>query len=124
MASDADSFHEDPAQLSRATIEMHRALRSLIEELEAIDWYAQRIDAGHDEELAAVLAHNLDEEREHACMTLEWIRRRDARFDAHLRRYLFRPATRPIIETTDHEAPDHAAPSALRIGSLREEPAP
>ena len=61
------------------TIEMHRAIASLIEELEAVDWYAQRVDASRDEALRAVLAHNRDEEKEHACMTLEWIRRQDPR---------------------------------------------
>ena len=60
---------------------MHRAITSLMEELEAIDWYAQRIDASGDAELATVLAHNRDEEKEHACMVLEWIRRHDANFD-------------------------------------------
>lgn len=68
---------------------MHRALASLIEELEAVDWYAQRIEATGDDELRAVLTHSLDEEREHAAMTLEWIRRRDPAFDRALREHLF-----------------------------------
>src|SRR5690606_13011229 len=74
----------------------HRALRSLMEELEAVDWYAQRVDATDDEELKAVLAHNRDEEKEHAAMVLEWLRRRDPIFDRHLRTYLF--TTKSIVE--------------------------
>src|SRR5215510_14241385 len=99
---------------------MHRALRSLIEELEAVDWYAQRIDASDDAELSALLAHNRDEEKEHACMVLEWIRRRDAKFDELLRKYLFRSGA---IEDDEAAARDaESAPDfggTLRIGSLR-----
>ena len=101
---------------------MHRALRSLIEELDAVDWYAQRIDASDDAELASVLAHNRDEEKEHACMVLEWIRRRDAKFDELLRRYLFSDG--PIAVDEDETAigdgrGDPRHDGSLRIGSLR-----
>jgi len=75
--------------LSTATRDMHRAIISLMEELEAVDWYNQRVDACHDEELKSVLAHNRDEEKEHAAMVLEWIRRRDPTFDAELKETLF-----------------------------------
>ena len=112
-------FHESADTLRAETREMHRALRSLIEELDAVDWYAQRIDASDDSELAAVLAHNRDEEKEHACMVLEWIRRHDAKFDQFLRKFLF--ASGPI-ETDEERADDPPAPDAngsLRIGSLR-----
>ena len=68
---------------------MHRAIVSLMEELEAVDWYNQRLDAAKHEALKAILAHNRDEEKEHASMLLEWIRRRDPRFDKELREYLF-----------------------------------
>lgn len=68
---------------------MHRALISLIEELEAVDWYNQRMDACKDEELKAVLKHNRDEEKEHAAMIMEWIRRNDAAFDHELKDYIF-----------------------------------
>jgi ferritin-like protein len=110
-------YHESAETLRAETREMHRALRSLIEELEAIDWYAQRIDASDDAELASVLAHNRDEEKEHACMVLEWIRRNDPKFDELLRRYLFRSGA---IEEEDGQAM-HAATHAgtLGIGSLR-----
>ena len=85
-----EGYHEPAELLSAETKDTHRALISLIEELEAIDWYSQRIDASDDSELMAVLAHNREEEKEHACMVLEWIRRHDAGFDALLHRYLFR----------------------------------
>ena len=73
----------------RQTTDMHRAIRSLMEEVEAVDWYQQRIDACQDESLARILAHNRDEEKEHAAMVIEWIRRHDERFDHELREYLF-----------------------------------
>ena len=71
------------------TKDMHRAIISLIEELEAVDWYNQRVDACKDDELKAILAHNRDEEKEHASMVLEWIRRQDPSFDKELKDYLF-----------------------------------
>ena len=84
-----EGMHEDVSDLTQSTREMHRAIVSLIEELEAIDWYQQRVDACRDPELRAVLAHNRDEEKEHAAMALEWIRRNDPVFDHELRDYLF-----------------------------------
>jgi uncharacterized protein len=85
----SDNLHEPLELLRPETIDMHRAIRSLMEELEAIDWYQQRVDAASDVELKQILAHNRDEEIEHAAMTLEWIRRRSPTFDAVLRTYLF-----------------------------------
>jgi ferritin-like protein len=82
-------YHEPVDQLSEETRDMHRAIVSLMEELEAIDWYNQRADACTDPELKAILAHNRDEEKEHASMVLEWIRRRDPRFSKELKEYLF-----------------------------------
>ena len=84
-----EGFHEDPNDLSDETKDMHRAIVSLMEELEAVDWYNQRVDACKDPELKKILAHNRDEEKEHAAMTLEWIRRQDASFDKELRDYIF-----------------------------------
>ncbi len=84
-----EGYHEPIEQLSPQTRDMHRAIVSLMEELEAVDWYNQRVDACSDPELKAILAHNRDEEKEHASMVLEWIRRQDARFDKELREYLF-----------------------------------
>src|SRR5256885_5147649 len=83
------SFHEAEEHLAPPTRDMHRAIVSLMEELEAVDWYQQRMDATHDGELRDILRHNRDEEKEHAAMVLEWIRRRDPSFDAKLREYLF-----------------------------------
>lgn len=82
-----EGYHE--SDLSEATRDMHRAIVSLMEELEAVDWYNQRAAACQDEELRAILTHNRDEEKEHAAMMLEWIRRRDPHFDKELRDYLF-----------------------------------
>ena len=82
-------YHESEGRLTPQTLDMHRALTSLQEELEAVDWYQQRVDAAGDPELREILRHNRDEEQEHAAMVLEWIRRHDANFDAKLREYLF-----------------------------------
>jgi uncharacterized protein len=87
MAS--EGYHEPVNELSDATRDMHRAVVSLMEELEAVDWYNQRVDACKDPVLRAILAHNRDEEKEHASMLLEWIRRTDGTFDKELRDYLF-----------------------------------
>ncbi|PLY16854.1 MAG: ferritin [Sedimenticola sp.] len=88
-----EGYHEPAEQLSNETKDMHRAIVSLMEELEAVDWYNQRVDACSDSELRAILAHNRDEEKEHAAMVLEWIRRRDPSFDKELRDYLFTDKT-------------------------------
>jgi len=84
-----EGYHEPVEALSAETRDMHRAITSLMEELEAVDWYNQRMDACKDRELRAILQHNRDEEKEHAAMVLEWIRRRDPTFDKELRDYLF-----------------------------------
>ena len=89
MAAASGSLHESVDKLSPEVIDRHRAIMSLMEELEAVDWYNQRVDACKDPELRAILAHNRDEEKEHASMVLEWIRRRDPAFDKELRDYLF-----------------------------------
>ena len=83
------AFHESIDRLTKKTKELHRALNSLIEELEAVDWYQQRVDATEDEKLKEILAHNRDEEKEHAAMILEWIRRNDDAFAEELKTYLF-----------------------------------
>lgn len=84
-----EGYHETTGDLSDETRDMHRAIVSLMEELEAVDWYNQRMDACKDPALKAILKHNRDEEKEHAAMVLEWIRRRDDKFDAELRDWLF-----------------------------------
>ena len=88
MAS--EGYHEPVNELSDEVRDIHRAIVSLMEELEAVDWYNQRVAACKDEELRSILAHNRDEEKEHAAMVLEWIRRRDSTFDKELRDCLFR----------------------------------
>ena len=90
----SETLHEASTALSPATIDQHRGIVSLMEELEAVDWYAQRVDAATDAELKGILAHNRDEEKEHAAMVLEWIRRRDAVLSKELKEYLF--TTTPI----------------------------
>jgi uncharacterized protein len=84
-----EGYHEPIQELSDETRDMHRAITSLMEELEAVDWYNQRVDACKDAELKAILEHNRDEEKEHAAMVLEWIRRRDPKMDEELKDYLF-----------------------------------
>lgn len=89
-----EGYHEPINELTDETRDMHRAITSLMEELEAVDWYNQRVDACKDPELKAILAHNRDEEKEHAAMVLEWIRRRDSMMDKELKDYLF--TTKPL----------------------------
>ncbi len=93
----SEGYHEPIEELSDETREMHRAIVSLMEELEAVDWYNQRVDACKDAELKAILIHNRDEEKEHAAMVIEWIRRKDPTFDKELKDYLF----------TDEQIADH-----------------
>ncbi len=126
MAS--EGYHEPLESLDAGTVDRHRAISSIMEELEAVDWYDQRVQATADSGLAEVLAHNRDEEKEHAAMTIEWLRRHDAKFDEHLRTYLFTEG--PIVEleeeaTSGHEDGAGGAPPAgsdangLGIGSLK-----
>jgi ferritin-like protein len=89
MPMSSESLHAPRERLSQKTLNLHQAITSLIEELEAVDWYRQRADDCDDPELKAVLLHNAREEIEHGSMVLEWIRRNDAEFDSHLREYLF-----------------------------------
>lgn len=129
MAASSASFHEPPEWLTPATMDRHRALASLMEELEAVDWYDQRIDATGDTELRDILAHNRDEEKEHAAMTLEWLRRRDPVLDHELRTYLFTegPITEVEAEAMGRNGggePTGTSPAgdgSLGIGSLRGE---
>jgi len=124
MASASGSLHEDAAKLKPETIERHRAFVSIMEELEAADWYDQRVDASADEELRGILAHNRDEEKEHAAMVLEWLRRHDPKLDEHLRTYLFSEGSILGIEASaEGGASESAEPGtgdqSLGIGSLR-----
>jgi ferritin-like protein len=121
----SESLHESAKALRPETIDRHRAVSSLMEELEAVDWYDQRIDAATDEELKRILAHNRDEEKEHAAMVLEWLRRKDPKLDEHLRTYLF--TKKSVLEIEDEA--EHGGANGeqrqdegcLGIGSLRGE---
>ena len=129
-------LHED--QLTAGTIDQHRAIVSIMEELEAVDWYGQRVEAATDDELRAVLAHNRDEEIEHAAMVIEWLRRHNGTFDAQLRTYLWSEGPITLVEAkAEAEGPGEvpgdarakSAPAAaagagdgsLGIGSLKGE---
>ena len=105
------TLHEPADKLSDRTIELHRAIVSLMEELEAIDWYSQRSDASKDADLQAILRHNMNEEIEHACMTLEWIRRNVDKFDEALKQYLF---TSGDVTTIEEAAKEGNAKSVKR----------
>lgn len=88
MATSAE-WHEDYSKMSEESLDFSRALKSVQEELEAVDWYSQRIQATNDARLRRILEHNRDEEIEHAVMTLEYLRRTNAVFDKNMRTYLF-----------------------------------
>jgi len=117
----SENLHEDPKAIGAETIDKHRAITSLMEEMEAVDWYEQRVAATADEELKAILAHNRDEEKEHAAMVLEWLRRRDPVLDANLRKYLFTEEPLAVLVAEEKaEPPSPVAPEGhLGIGDLR-----
>jgi ferritin-like protein len=118
MAQSSTTFHESTEVLKPETMDRHRAIVSLMEELEAVDWYDQRIDAAQDAELRAILAHNRDEEKEHAAMVLEWLRRGDPALHQQLREYLF---TEGSIAGREEAEPggEQTGDGSLNIGSLR-----
>ena len=89
-------FIEDKSKVSVKNLDLARAVESLREELEAVSWYQQRADACSDGQLKKIFIHNANEEKEHAAMVLEWIRRKDTCFDKELRDYLF--TDKPIID--------------------------
>ena len=97
-------FHESEEELPESAKEYHRMIQSVIEELEAVDWYNQRAAVTGDEELKEIVEHNRDEEIEHACMGLEWLRRNSDTWDEELETYLF--TGDPITELEDHDETD------------------
>jgi ferritin-like protein len=123
----SENLHEDPSQLSPEIVDTHRAIVSLMEELEAVDWYNQRQAATTDPELKEILAHNRDEEKEHAMMVLEWLRRRDAKLGEMIGTYLNTTGNIINVEATATGAEDGGASGAsagasdgsLGIGSLK-----
>jgi uncharacterized protein len=115
-------YHESEDKLRPETMDNHRAITSMQEELEAADWYDQRVDAAMDPDLKEILAHNRDEEKEHFAMLLEWYRRRDATMEAHLKEYLFTSGSliaREQAGTTGRVGADATDDGTLGIGSLR-----
>jgi hypothetical protein len=121
MPQGSTTLHESEERLSPATRDMHRAIVSLMEELEAIDWYQQRAEATQDAELREVLLHNREEEQEHAAMVLEWIRRHDRTFEAKLREYLFTEGSIVGREKALEQGQTARAngASSVTLGSLR-----
>ena len=118
-----EDLHEERSVLGPELLDRHRAISNLIEELEAIDWYDQRIKASNDDMLKQILAHNRNEEKEHASMLLEWLRRSDAELTTHMRNYLF--TSGPIREVLENAGGGAGIGSSgngdgsLGIGSLR-----
>ena len=108
------NYHEPYEVLNEKARNISRALNSLKEEIEAIDWYNQRVEASSDPELKAIMAHNRDEEIEHACMALEWLRRNMDGWDEQLRTYLFTSAPVTEVEETGGQSGD----DSLKIGKL------
>ncbi len=101
MAASSASLHEHEEKIGKDTIDRHRAIVSIMEELEAVDWYDQRSKATDDEELKKILEHNRDEEKEHAMMALEWLRRHDEKLNEHMNTYLFTEGSVLDIEKAD-----------------------
>lgn len=124
MTDGSFSLHEEKEALTPATIDRHRAIASIMEELEAVDWYDQRAQATEDASLRAILEHNRDEEKEHAAMALEWLRRNDDVMNKQLRTYLFTEGDILGIEEedTDGSAEENgdSGEGSLGIGCLRE----
>src|SRR4029434_10067642 len=112
----SETLHEDAGKLGPEVTDQHRAIVSLMEELEAVDWYNQRAKATANSELRAILEHNRDEEKEHAAMVLEWLRRRDPKLSEHLRTYLFTEAPVTEIEAVVEGGGEQAAPAGSGDG--------
>lgn len=108
-------YHERQEDLTEQTLDLHRAIASLMEELEAVDWYQQRVDATVDPALREILAHNRDEEIEHASMVIEWLRRNHPKFDEQLRRFLF--SSGPIAGAEGGH--DEDGDGSLGLGQLK-----
>lgn len=109
-------YHEPVKLLNEKDRNIVRALNSLKEEIEAIDWYNQRVATSQDEELKGIMAHNRDEEIEHACMTLEWLRRNMSAWDKELKTYLFKDGS---IVGLEEEGDDDESELQLDIGDLK-----
>lgn len=115
-----EGLHETEDDLSEETRDMHRALTSLREEFEAVDWYRQRADACLDSQLKAILMHNMREEMEHSAMLIEWLRCNDDAFDKHLRSHVSTGSSSTGAEDTAAETPPVIASRSVSIGALKE----
>jgi len=114
-----ETLHEEREVLGPELQDQHRAISTIMEELEAIDWYNQRIKASSCPELAAILAHNRNEEKEHASMLLEWLRRRDAELNTHMRNFLFTEGPIREVAAGGGGSGAGAGGGSLSIGSLK-----
>jgi uncharacterized protein len=114
-------YHEPVEFLDEDTLNISRALNSLKEEIEAVDWYHQRVVATKDEELKKIMAHNRDEEIEHACMTIEWLRRNMGTWDEELKTYLFKTGSITELEegAMGKSGGSEGSGSSLNIGDLK-----
>jgi uncharacterized protein len=97
----SENLHAPRERLTRATLSHHHAIVSLMEELDAVDWYRQRAEDAEDAPLREILLHNMREEIEHACMILEWLRRNDSEWSKEMDTYLYTKA--PITEIEEAE---------------------
>lgn len=124
----SETLHENADTIGSEAVDLHRAIVSVMEELEAVDWYNQRAKATGNPELRAILEHNRDEEKEHAAMALEWLRRTDPKFAQHLKTFLFTEGPITEIEASMEAggaeeadaAPTASGDGSLGIGSLRQ----
>jgi uncharacterized protein len=121
MGQSSTTLHEAPETLSPELVDRHRAIVSLMEELEAVDWYDQRAAACSDPALREILEHNRDEEKEHACMVLEWLRRNDTAFDGHMRKFLFTEGSIAHREESEKAGGGASGSGSLGLGSLRKD---
>ena len=112
------AYTEPYDALDEKTREISRAITSLREELEAIDWYNQRVATSKDKDLKEIMAHNRDEEIEHACLALEWLRRNMPAFDTELKTYLFTTGSLLAVETGGQAG--SGSGSRLTIGDMKD----
>ncbi|MGM0624185.1 MAG: encapsulin-associated ferritin-like protein [Campylobacterota bacterium] len=119
-----EGFHEDPNELSDYAKDYHRIIESTMEELEAVDWYNQRAECATDAEAKAIMEHNRDEEIEHACMGIEWLRKNSPVWDAMLREFLFKDGDivgneEAMTGSSEQPQPKQQGASTLNIGKNR-----
>lgn len=116
-----EGFHEEINKLSEFTKDYHRIIQSTMEELEAIDWYNQRAEAANDPSAKEIMEHNRDEEIEHACMGLEWLRRNSPVWDEMMRKFIFTNSDIVSQESgsTDQSLQESPGTVAASTGTLK-----